>query len=77
MRVVRALVRLHGCTDLSEPSLVAFAISTCTVKHVLSGHPKIDKTKILMTNGSLMKVKNVAECSALEHSAILLTCIKR
>ena len=30
---------------------------------VLSGHSKIDRTKILMTNGSLMKV--------LEHSAIL------
>ena len=28
-----------------------------TVKPVLSGHSKIDKTKILMTNGSLMKVK--------------------
>ena len=24
---------------------------------------KIDKTKILMTNGSLMKVKSIAECS--------------
>ena len=32
----------------------------------------------LMTNGSLMKVKNIAECSfPLEHSAILLTSIKR
>ena len=41
----------------------------CTVKLVLSNHSKIDKTKILMTNGSLMKV-------LLEHSAILLTCIK-
>ena len=30
---------------------------------VLSGHSKIDKTKILMTNGSLMKVKCIAECS--------------
>ena len=28
-----------------------------TVKPVLIGHSKIDKTKILMTNGSLMKVK--------------------
>ena len=28
-----------------------------TVKPVLSGHSKIDKTKILMTNGSLMKVE--------------------
>ena len=29
-----------------------------TVKHVLSSH-----TKILITNGSLMKVKSIAECS--------------
>ena len=34
-----------------------------TVKPVLRGHSKIDKTKILMTNGSLMKVKSIAECS--------------
>ena len=33
------------------------------VKPALSGHSKIDKTKILMTNGSLMKVKSIAECS--------------
>ena len=46
-----------------------------TVKPVLSGHSQIDKTKILKTNGSLMKVESIAEC--LEHSAILLTCIKR
>ena len=32
-----------------------------TVKQ--KGHSKIDKTKILMTNGSLMKVKSIAECS--------------
>ena len=38
---------------------------------------KIDKTKILMTNGSLMKVKSIAECSKWEHSAVLLTCIKQ
>ena len=44
-----------------------------TVKPVLSGHSKIDKTKILMTNGSLMKVESIAECSPL----LLLTCIKR
>ena len=31
-----------------------------TIKPVLSGHSKIDKTKILMTNGSLMKVKSIA-----------------
>ena len=34
-----------------------------TVKPVLSGHSKIDKTKILMTNDSLMKVESIAECS--------------
>ena len=45
-----------------------------TVKTVLSGHSKIDKTKVLMENGSLMKVESTAECL---HSAILLTCIKR
>ena len=30
---------------------------------VLSGNSKIDKTKILMTDGSLMKVESIAECS--------------
>ena len=34
-----------------------------TVKPVLSGHSKKDKTMILMTNGSLMKVESIAECS--------------
>ena len=34
-----------------------------TVKPVLSGHSKKDKTKILMTNGRLMKVESIAECS--------------
>ena len=35
----------------------------CTVTPVLSGHSKIDETKILMTNCSIMKVKRIAECS--------------
>ena len=34
-----------------------------TVKPVLSGHSSIDKTKVLKTNGSLMKVDSIAECS--------------
>ena len=34
-----------------------------TVKPGLSGHSKIDKTKVLKTNGSLMKVESIAECS--------------
>ena len=34
-----------------------------TVKPVMSGHSKIDKTKIILTNGSLIKVESIAECS--------------
>ena len=40
--------------------------ATCiciTVNPVLSGHSKMDKTKILMTNGDLMMVESIAECS--------------
>ena len=33
------------------------------VKPVLSSHSKIDKTNVLKTNGSLMKVESIAECS--------------
>ena len=41
----------------------------CTVKPVIRGHSKIDKTKVLRTNGSLMKVERIAECS-LEESIL-------
>ena len=34
-----------------------------TVKPFLGSHSKIDKIKILMTNGGLMKVESIAECS--------------
>ena len=34
-----------------------------TVKAVLSGHSKTDKTKVKKTYGSLMKVERIAECS--------------
>ena len=50
---------------------------TSTVKPVLSGHSKKDKTKVLKTDHRLMQVKSIVECSKGEHSAILLTCIKR
>ena len=39
------------------------AILVNTVKPVLSGHSKIDKTKVFKTNGNLMKVASIAECS--------------
>ena len=42
-----------------------------TVKPVWSGQSKIDITKVLMTNGSLMKVK------VLQNALILLTCINQ
>ena len=35
----------------------------CTVKPVLSGHSKIDKTKVLKTDGSIVQDKSIAECS--------------
>ena len=34
-----------------------------TVKPVQNGRSKIDKTKVLMTTGCLMKVESIAECS--------------
>ena len=36
---------------------------TVSVEPVLSGHSIINKTTILMTNDSLMKVESIAECS--------------
>ena len=46
-------------------TLSRLGIFFCTVKSVLSGHSKIDKTKFLKTNGtfSLMKFESIAECS--------------
>ena len=43
--------------------VVRTLINKLTVKPVLRGHSKIDKTKIFKTNGSLMKVESIAECS--------------
>ena len=48
-------------------------MNASTVKPVLRGHLKIDKTKAVMENGSLMKVKSIAEWYGI---LILLTCIK-
>ena len=46
---------------LSFVQYQSFVIST--VKPVLSSHSNIDKTKVLKTNCSFMKVKSIAECS--------------
>ena len=69
--IKQMLVNRKSClldTRVERPPLPQLA-KVYTVKHVLRGHSKIDKTKIVMTNGSLMKVESIA--------AILLTCIKR
>ena len=44
---------------ISNFTLTIFAY---TVKPVLSSHLKIDKMKVVMENGSLMKVESIAEC---------------
>ena len=38
---------------------------------------EINKTKVLKTDYRLMQAKSIAECSKGEHSAMILTCIKR
>ena len=48
---------------LQFPSSSLERIKHTIAKPVLSGHSKIDKTKVSKTNGSLMKVKSIAECS--------------
>ena len=42
-----------------------------------NGHSKIDKTKILMTNDSLMKVKSIAKCSPWRFLQYFLLALKR
>ena len=56
-------VEIHVSRSEVRPKLTLTILNTDAVKPVLSGHEKKDKTKVLKTNGSLMKVKSVAECS--------------
>ena len=55
LQTIGSLLAVQGKV---EPSL-----KKNTVKPVVSGHLKIDKTRMLITNGTLMKVKSIAECS--------------
>ena len=48
-----------------------------TAKPVLSGHSKIDKIKIINDNWYLNEGRKYCKMLPLEHSVILLTCIKR
>ena len=55
---------LKNYQQTTKPSQMGKELNTqITVTHVLSGHSKIDKAKVLKTNGSLMKVESIAECS--------------
>ena len=45
--------------DLGSKCLQWLSADGTTIKPVLSGHLKIDKTKVLMENGSLMKVVSI------------------
>ena len=60
------IVTFPGHTHLYTLPMWLYALAILfnqfTVKPVLSGHSKIDKTKILMTNGSLMKVGKTMLC---------------
>ena len=50
-------------TKAAIGSLLVVLVMKYTVKPALSGHSKIDKTNVLKTKGSLMKVASIAECS--------------
>ena len=74
----RLQLSLHNCVVSSEFSLLSCRHKEGTYSKTCPKRPlKKDKTKILMTDGSLMKVESISECSPMEHSAILVTCIKR
>ena len=66
---VAALQRKHANF---EQDLVTLDSQVCTVKPVLSSHSKRSKSQI----AAYCKSK-VLQNALLEHSAILLTCIKR
>ena len=69
-----------GLQNLTS-SLVAFVVVVCFreslfylyySKTCVNGHSKMDKTKVLVTNGCLLKVESIAECSPFDlHLAII------
>ena len=61
----QVMVNLLGTKEGEHMLSQAFHVCkiSYTEKPVLNGLSKIDKTKVITTNGSLMKVKSIAECS--------------
>ena len=60
-----------------DPSFLVVKISHINKKYLSYSESMDSKKQFLITNGSLMKVRGIAECLPLEHSAILLTCIQQ
>ena len=56
----------------TEKSFVLELKKKLTVNPVLSGNSKRDKTKILMTIGSLMKVESIAECNSFDLHLVII-----
>ena len=54
-RELVALLNIIPLLSLFDSPWWSHGLACGTVKHVLNGHSKIGKTKILMTNDSLMK----------------------
>ena len=65
MKMVKCLPEYEYFTMFLKNKNIIFKIrrSKVTDYAALSVHSKIDKTKILMANGELMKVESIAECS--------------
>ena len=53
------------------PFKIVFTVINIQLNLCITATQKIDKAKVLMTTGSLMKVESIAE------SAMLKTCIKQ
>ena len=57
--------RITNLLDMLREAIYSYCLplTASTVKPVLKDHSEIDKTKVLKTIGSLMKVESIAECS--------------
>ena len=74
---IKTMLNILSRLRIGRLSKIRVFKSKCTLD-TIQYNLKKDTTKVLETNGSLMKVESIAECSlAREHSAKLLICIKR
>ena len=59
-----SMKRPHFKNLYNEGKVSSIETTDCITVNLCKMATQIDKTKILMTNGSLMKDKSIAECSA-------------